>query len=130
VTAEEQLRRSGLDSAELRGLVLPVAPERMTVRPAPAIMRRLWGQGIQAMTIRTRIYVDPAFLAGHERPLGLLVVHELAHARQWADLGTYGFLKRYLSAYLKGRLRGLGHRDAYLAIDLEVEARALVDRFR
>ena len=33
------------------------------------------------------------------------------------------FIWRYLSAYVGGRLKGLGHRAAYLAIPLEVEAR-------
>jgi len=33
------------------------------------------------------------------------------------------FLWRYLTAYLRGRLDGLGHRGAYLGIPLEAEAR-------
>ncbi len=130
MTADDLLKRAGLDSPKLRVLIHPIAPERIGVRPAPMIMRRLWGNGIQAMTIRGTIYVDPSFLAGHERPLGLLVVHELAHARQWVDLGVLSFLKRYISGYLKGRMSGLGHRDAYKELDLEAEARDLVDRIR
>jgi hypothetical protein len=61
---------------------------------------------------------------GHEHDAGLLA-HELVHVRQWRELGAVRFLWRYLSAYVRGRLHGLGHRDAYTAIPFEREARAL-----
>ena len=64
---------------------------------------------------------------GHERDRGLLA-HELVHVRQWRELGALRFLWRYLGAYLRGRLAGLGHRDAYAAIPFEREARALTGR--
>lgn len=64
---------------------------------------------------------------GRERDVGLLA-HELVHVRQWRELGVIRFLRRYLGAYVRGRLRGSGHRDAYLAISLEREARALSRR--
>jgi hypothetical protein len=51
-----------------------------------------------------------------------LMRHEQEHVRQWRDLGATGFLRRYLGAYLRWRLRGYGHRAAYLRIPLEVEA--------
>lgn len=51
-----------------------------------------------------------------------LLRHELVHVRQWRELGPARFLVQYLGAYLTGRRNGLGHRDAYLAIPLEVEA--------
>ena len=57
-----------------------------------------------------------------------LLAHELVHVRQWRELGVPRFLWRYLSAYFQGRCRGLNHRDAYLAIPLEVEARAETGR--
>lgn len=60
---------------------------------------------------------------GHEHDGGL-IAHELVHVRQWRQLGATRFLVRYLGAYGKGRWRGLGHRAAYKAIPLEVEARA------
>lgn len=53
-----------------------------------------------------------------------LLRHELAHVRQWHELGVVGFLRRYLGAYLGGRRQGLSHRAAYRAIPLEVEAEA------
>lgn len=52
----------------------------------------------------------------------LLVRHELVHVRQWRALGFGGFLLRYVSAYLKWRVRGYGHWAAYRRIPLEIEA--------
>jgi hypothetical protein len=51
-----------------------------------------------------------------------LMRHELVHVSQWRRLGVVGFLVRYLGSYLRWRLRGHGHRAAYLRIPLEVEA--------
>lgn len=57
-----------------------------------------------------------------------LIGHELVHVRQWREQGAVRFLVRYLLAYARGRLSGLGHDDAYAAIPAEVEARALAGR--
>ncbi len=54
--------------------------------------------------------------------------HEQEHLRQWRDLGIGRFAWQYLGAYARGRTKGLGHRDAYRAIPLEVEARDAADR--
>jgi Domain of unknown function (DUF4157) len=51
-----------------------------------------------------------------------LLRHELVHVAQWRRLGVVGFLVRYLGSYLRWRLRGHGHRAAYLRIPLEIEA--------
>lgn len=93
-------------------------------------MRKVWGKGIQAMTLRNTVYVEPVVLAGSSRPLGLLVIHELVHVRQWRSLGVYGFLRRYLSDYLRGRRQKLGHRGAYRQIGLELEAKAIASQFK
>jgi len=79
--------------------------------------------GIAGMTLGRLILVR----RGHEHDDGL-IAHELVHVRQWRELGTVRFLTRYLRAYARGRRRGLGHRDAYEAIPLEAEARALAGR--
>jgi hypothetical protein len=55
---------------------------------------------------------------GNER----LLRHELEHVRQWRELGMVGFLRRYLGAYLRWRLRAHSHWDAYRRIPLEIEA--------
>ena len=51
-----------------------------------------------------------------------LLRHELVHVRQWRRLGVGGFLRRYVGAYVRQRLRGYGHWAAYRRIPLEVEA--------
>lgn len=51
-----------------------------------------------------------------------LLRHELVHVRQWRRFGMIGFLRRYLGAYVRWRLRGYPHWAAYRRIPLEVEA--------
>jgi hypothetical protein len=51
-----------------------------------------------------------------------LLRHELVHVEQWQRLGVVRFLRQYLGAYVRERLRGRGHRAAYLRIPLEIEA--------
>ena len=41
---------------------------------------------------------------------------------QWSDFGVVGFLRRYLGAYLRGRVHGYSHKGAYRRIPFEVEA--------
>ena len=128
MNAGRALTRAGLDSDELRAALHPIQPSRLTLKPASPLMMKLWGQGIQAITIRGWIFVDPRYLNGDPTKLGKLVVHELVHARQWADLGFFGFLGRYLRDYVNGRRRGRSHREAYMEIGLEVEARKIQAR--
>lgn len=128
MTAGSLLETTGLLSDELLLLVHPIDPDRVTLRPAPALIRRVWGNGIAAMTIGSTVFIDPMLLAVQDQRLGRLVVHELVHVRQWHDHGRVGFLIRYLAEYVKGRIRGHGHREAYLGIGLEVDARRVVDR--
>lgn len=56
-----------------------------------------------------------------------LLAHELVHVRQWAELGTAGFLHRYLADYGRNLWLLRRHRAAYLAIPLEAEARAATE---
>ena len=51
-----------------------------------------------------------------------LMRHERVHVRQWRELGYVGFLRRYLSACFRWRVRGYPHWGAYRRIPLEVEA--------
>ena len=117
------LRAGGVDSLRVRLLIHPIDPESVRVRSAPVVMRRLWGRDISAMTLGKTIFLDPALMTAAQRRPGLLLVHELVHVRQWGELGVIRFLWRYLTGYFGGRWKGLGHRAAYLAIPLEVEAR-------
>lgn len=81
---------------------------------------RWWLPGTSATTVGRWIVIRRERLTDPG-----LVAHELVHVRQWRELGMVGFLRRYLSDYLRGRRRGLGHHDAYRQIALEVEARQL-----
>ncbi|MGH9178729.1 MAG: eCIS core domain-containing protein [Acidimicrobiales bacterium] len=56
-----------------------------------------------------------------------LLAHELVHVRQFAEKGRARFLARYLSDYVRNLARLHRHREAYLAIPYEVEARAGAD---
>ena len=73
--------------------------------------------GAAAITIGPLISVRRRS-AGNAR----LLRHELVHVRQWRSLGVLGFLRRYLAAYLRWRLRGHSHWAAYRRIPLEIEA--------
>jgi hypothetical protein len=130
VNAGRVLRESDVDTDKLRPLIHPIQPEQVWLRAASPLMMRIWGPGIQALTVRSWIFVDPRVLNGDRAKLGILIIHELVHVRQWSDLGLLGFLRRYLGDYLRGRRAGMTHRDSYLAIDLEVEARGIQARFQ
>jgi hypothetical protein len=73
--------------------------------------------GAAAITIGPVVSVRSAS-AGDER----LARHEAVHVRQWRRHGVVGFLGRYLGAYLRWRLRGHPHWDAYRHIPFEIEA--------
>ena len=90
-----------------------------TLLPAGA---RLWvggpvPPGVDAITLGSLVIVRRGSADSEE-----LLRHEGVHVLQWRRLGVVGFLRRYLGAYLRWRLRGYGHRPAYLRIPLEVEA--------
>ena len=58
-----------------------------------------------------------------------LLAHELVHVEQYARLGAARFLWRYVGEYFSNLRRLRSHRRAYLAISLEVEARAEAARW-
>jgi len=71
------------------------------------------------------------FLRGDRitRSRSKLIAHELVHVRQFAELGAARFIGRYVSEYVRNLVRTRSHRQAYLDISLEVEARAEADRW-
>ena len=82
---------------------------------------RLWEggpvpKGSDGVTLGSLVIVRPG------RATSYLLRHELVHVRQWRRYGVLGFSARYVGSYLLWRLRGKGHRGAYLRIPLEVEA--------
>jgi len=122
------LRETGMDSDLLGVLIYPVHPEQLRLRAASPLIMKLWGRGIQAVTIKDWILVDPRYLNGDRDRLARLAIHELVHVRQWHEFGAIGFLLRYGTGYLNGRRQGLSHRDAYMNLELEKEARRVQDR--
>ena len=113
----------------MTGRVRPLTADERAEQPhVPEIDRRrarlvvvpVLTPGVAGMTLGRWILLR----RGHEHDRGLLA-HELVHVRQWRELGAVPFLWRYLRAYVRGRLHGLPHRDAYNAIPFEREARAL-----
>lgn len=96
--------------------------------PAARLVRMLWRPGIRGVTLWRLVLADPEVMRGDPKSLGRLVIHEMAHVRQFAELGYVRFTVRYLTEYWRGRLHGKSHRDAYLSIGAEVEARALTER--
>jgi hypothetical protein len=73
--------------------------------------------GSSAITVGSLISIR----RGRERSERLLR-HELEHVAQYRRLGVLGFLRRYLAAYARGRLRGHSHRSAYRRIPFEASA--------
>lgn len=128
--AGDLLTAGGLTDPMLLAELHPVDIEDVRVAKAPWLLRKAWPEGIGAMALPRRIYLAPHLLEGDPRRVKYLIVHELVHVRQWSDYGFFGFLRRYLGEYLRGRRKGLGHRGAYLHNRLEAEAREVEERFR
>jgi hypothetical protein len=119
------VRLGGADPAEVGNRVGLGDIDRVAIRTAPKWMVRTWRGDVAAMTLPWAIYVRNDVLVGDSTRMARLISHELVHVRQWQQLGTLRFLRRYLGDYLKGRRTGLGHNKAYLAISLEREAREI-----
>lgn len=48
--------------------------------------------------------------------------HEYEHVLQFHRFGRLGFLRRYIAAYVRGRVVGYGHLGAYRRIPFEIQA--------
>lgn len=62
-------------------------------------------------------------IAGRSASGTSLLAHEMVHVEQYRRRGVTRFLARYFGEYLVGRARGRSHRESYLAIGFEREAR-------
>ena len=128
--ASDGLAKSGVDLFWLAEMLPRVDPNRIEIREAPRWFRALWAKGIVAVAMPWAIYFTPAMMdrytEGFELPqLAQLLVHELTHIEQLRRMGVLRHVAQYLSDYMRGRLRRVGHWDAYRAVRLEVEARAV-----
>lgn len=95
---------------EVRGLASSVAYAALKTRAS-------------AITLGKKVYIRREFFSDEgEIPLDL-IAHEIAHVVQFERDGFIPFLFRYMRDYARGLARGLGDRQAYLAIPYEVEAR-------
>ena len=101
--------------------------DAVPIRRAPSWLTRLWRGPVAAMTLPWAIYIDEEHLRSPQS--GPLILHELVHVRQWQRLGTWRFLKIYLTDYIRNRRAGMDHHHAYLAIRLEKEARVAVAKY-
>lgn len=91
-----------------------VAPWR---RVALASARR---QGVLGIALDPHVFLrDSAVLDRRD-----ILLHETVHVAQFRRDGRFAFLVRYGWAWGRGRLRGMSHHEAYLAIPYEVDARA------
>ncbi len=130
MNAGELLVASGLDRPEIRVRLQPVWPESIPVKVFPHWVDILLPTWIEAMTTPSAIWVRARSLALGGKRLGRLILHELVHARQWREHGVIGFLRHYLSDYLRARIRGRQkHRAAYRSISLEAEAYGICASF-
>ncbi len=129
MNAARILASAGVDLESLKTELGPVNPENVNVWPAARFIRMLWRSGIRGMTLFRLVLADPDVLDAGEARLARFVIHELVHVRQFAELGYVRFMISYLFEYWRGRFRGLDHRDAYLAIGSEVEAREVAARY-
>ena len=128
MNAARALAAAGLDRDEVRLALHPIHPESVNLYPASPLLKRLWGGGITGLSLWRWVFVDPDVLQGDPGQLGRLALHELFHLRQIVVRGLLRFLLGYAVDYLRGRLRGLGHRQAYREIRVEQEAREATSR--
>jgi len=97
---------------------LAQVPARHSAIPVRFVPGRLLGR-FAGLAAPWGIYV------GRQVPkdaLDRVLRHELVHIDQWRRLGMTRFVRRYLTEYVEGRRRGLGHDEAYARISLEKEA--------
>ena len=77
-------------------------------------------RGYSGIALPWGIHLRPGLRASEVLPT---LLHELVHMEQWRQIGVVRFSFRYVGEYLRGRLRRLGHQQAYLAIGAEADAR-------
>jgi hypothetical protein len=111
----QRVRRLEGPELEAYDLVPHELARRVRVTQVPFLPNHADG-----MTVGTWIFVRNDDDASGNRAL---LAHELVHVRQFAEQGRARFLARYVREYLRRRWTGCGHRQAYLDITAEVEAR-------
>jgi hypothetical protein len=129
LNAARILSRAALDTDHLSRELGPVRLEDVNIWPAAKGIRLLWRSGVRGITLWRLVVADPRMFDEDPDRLARFVIHELVHLRQFAELGYFRFMFRYLREYLQGRFRGQDHPTAYLAISAEEEAREFANRY-
>ena len=113
------MRRLEGPEIEAYDVLEPELAKRVRVQKVPVLPR-----GSSGMTIMRFV-----MLKSDDDRLGTrkLIAHELVHVRQYAELGYLRFSYRYLRDYFRNLVELRKHRPAYLAIPVEIEARAEAD---
>lgn len=125
--AIEALEAGDLDLEALARIAPGVDPERLLIREARPWFERVILRRAAAIALPYVVYVHSRAYVRPKADLTRLVVHELVHVSQWREEGYVRFAARYLGDYLRQRLRGRPHMEAYRAIRYEVAARACTD---
>ena len=74
---------------------------------------------VDGITLNETIY-----FAIPEREVSIrLKKHEREHVKQYQESGVVCFLSKYLWEYIKNRIKGLNHYEAYYNISYEIKAR-------
>ena len=125
--AIEALEAGNLDLEAVARMAPGVDPERLLIREARPWFERLVLRRVAAIALPYVVYVHSRTYQRPRADLTKLVVHELVHVSQWREDGYARFAARYVGDYLRQRMRGRSHSEAYLAIRYEVDARARAD---
>ncbi len=95
-----------------------LVPEQVARRVRFHRVPWLWAGGV---TVGRHIFLRRGF----ELSSDILIAHELVHAHQYARQGTVGFLRAYLTDYLRLTVvDGWPHRVAYFRMSAERSARS------
>ncbi len=122
------VRRAGHDVEVLRKRLAPIDPDRVNIYPASSVVRLLLRDGIRAVTLWKWVLIDPELLkAGSDDQVAEVVIHEMVHLKQYAELGLWGFARSYLGEYLRARANGESPDHAYLNLTAEREARLFTE---
>jgi hypothetical protein len=88
----------------------------------PLWLRPFIASGVAAITIGSRVYLDPGVVSLPESRVLAILSHEIEHVNQYRRHGLAGFLARYAFEYARNRARGLSRYRAYREIGFEKEA--------
>ncbi len=82
---------------------------------------RIIPRGATAWTLGRLVLIRESALADDDAALGL-IVHEIVHVGQWHRNGRIRFMYEYVAPYLRERMRGSKHWEAYSRVPAEIEA--------